>query len=135
MCNSLFLLYNLYIIIVYIQYTPSYITYTHDTSDTHYHIAKIIDITEDVVTIWHMYTRSTKIKTAMWKPLHVLPKSNQISVKKPKVLNAKNQKLTSKLTRLNLQNKIVMINVGIRNQQITTGSINTLKSTKTRLGK
>ena len=107
----------------------TYIAYTYNKSDTHYHIAKIIDITEDIVTIWHMYTRSTKIKTAIWKPLYVLPKSNQISVKKPKVLNAKNQKLTSKLTRLNLQNKIVVTNVGIRNQQITTGSINILNNT------
>jgi hypothetical protein len=107
----------------------TYIAYRYTNSGTHYHVAKITDITDGVATIWHLYTRSDQIKTAIWKPLYILPRTNRLTLKKPKVLNVNNQKLTSTITVLSLQTIIIATNIAMKNKQITAASIDVLHDT------
>ena len=108
----------------------TYIAYRITNSEKHYHIAKITDITDGIATIWHMSTTSTNIRTANWNMIYLKPKSNIITVKKPKVLNADTLKLCSKLTTISLQTMIVMTNVGLKQNKLTFQSIQKLKKSK-----
>ena len=108
----------------------TFIAYRYKLTEKHYHIAKIIDITDGIATMWHHYTRSNQIKTAIWKPLYILPRTNTLSVKKPKVLNADNQKLTSNIEVTALQTIQIATNIAMNKKQITQSSIDILEDTK-----
>ena len=62
--------------------------------------------------------------------IYLKPKSNIITVKKPKVLNADTLKLCSKLTTISLQTMIVMTNVGLKQNKLTFQSIQKLNKSQ-----
>ena len=108
----------------------TFVAYRYTNTQPYYHIAQIEDITNDVATLWHYFTRSKVLKTAVWKPLYHKPKTNQITIKKPLVLNVNDTKLRSTIKLSSVQMIQVATNLTMNNKQLSQTSIDILKATK-----
>ena len=76
-----------------------------------------------------MSTSNPHLKTARWTTLYLSPRTNLITVRKPKVINAESHKLCSRLRLLSLESMVILSNVGINQHKITTLSRQSLKAT------
>ena len=77
-----------------------------------------------------MSTSNQHLQHARWTTLYLSPRTNLITVRKPRVINAETHKLCSTLRLLSLETMVVLTNVGITQHKITTLSRKTLEKTK-----
>ena len=61
----------------------SFIALLDDTDDNRYHIAKVIDITDDNTTVHYHGTMSRQLRGAAWKPLFHHPGTNEVTLHTP----------------------------------------------------
>jgi len=64
----------------------SYVAVLDDDEDRNYHIAQVIDITDEITTIHYLGTGGRNLRGAQWKKLYHLPGSNEISVHEPRTI-------------------------------------------------
>ena len=64
----------------------SYVAVLDDSEDKHYHIAQVIDITDENTTIHYLGTGGRQLRGAKWKKLYHLPGSNAISTEEPQTI-------------------------------------------------
>jgi len=64
----------------------SYVAVLDDSEDRNYHIAQVIDITDENTTIHYLGTGGRQLRGALWKKLYHLPGSNEISVHEPQTI-------------------------------------------------
>ena len=48
----------------------SYVAVMDDSEDDHYHIAKVIEMTDDLTTLHYLGTGSKTLRSAAWKPMY-----------------------------------------------------------------
>ena len=61
----------------------SFIAVLDDIDDQRYHLAKVIDIHDDLVTVHYYATRSQNIVNAVWKPLWMTPRRKEVTWVEP----------------------------------------------------
>ena len=108
----------------------SYVAYTTPQSLTHYHLAKIVDITNDIVTVWHMGTRNQHARSAVWKPFYIDPITTELTVVRPNNINATNYRLTSKIKLRQLSLLTQLPNVTLVRDKISHDALTTLNTLK-----
>ena len=64
----------------------SYVAVLDDSEDRHYHVAQVIDITDENTTIHYLGTGGRNLRGAQWKKLYHLPGSNTISTVEPRTI-------------------------------------------------
>lgn len=64
----------------------SYVAVKDDSDDDHYHIAEVIDVTDENTTIHYLGTNGRQLRGALWKKLYHLPGSNEISTAEPQTI-------------------------------------------------
>ena len=64
----------------------SYVAVLDDSEDRHYHVAQVIDITDENTTIHYLGTGGRNLRGAQWKKLYHLPGSNAISTVEPRTI-------------------------------------------------
>ena len=64
----------------------SYVAVLDDSEDRYYHVAQVIDITDENTTIHYLGTKGRQLRGALWKKLYHLPGSNEISVEEPQTI-------------------------------------------------
>ena len=105
----------------------TYVAYKSPQSPNHYHIGKILDITDDIATIWHMGTRNRHARSAVWKPYYIDPVSTDLTIVRPNVINDMDYRLTSKIKTRQLSLITHLPNVVLVRNNISHDSLQTLQ--------
>ena len=67
-------------------------------TDTQYHIAKVIDITGTITTLWYAGTRGKNLKTAVWKFIYHTPgTAGTYQHTQPKCMNPEDFRFTGSI--------------------------------------
>jgi len=64
----------------------SYIAVLDDSEDKYYHVAQVIDITDENTTIQYLGTNGKRLRGAQWHKLYHLPGSRDISIHEPQTI-------------------------------------------------
>ena len=72
----------------------SFIAVLDDVDDQRYHLAKVIDIHDDLVTVHYYATRSQNIVNAVWKPLWMTPRRKEVTWVAPQGINKDSLRFT-----------------------------------------
>ena len=106
----------------------TYLAYRMTNQETNYHLAKIVDITDNIATIWHMCTKGRHLRSAKWYPLYTNPNGHGVLMKRPNIINAADYKLISKMTVISLHCVTVVPKIKFRNHKILFDSIQELNN-------
>jgi len=94
----------------------SYVAVLDDNEDRHYHIAQVIDITDENTTIHYLGTNGRNLRGALWKKLYHLPGSNEISDQEPRAFVRNWMRFTGVIrTGVGDDSLIVLANLGFTN--------------------
>ncbi len=94
----------------------SYVAVIDDTEDRHYHVAQVIDITDENTTIHYLGTNSRQLRGATWRKLYHLPGSNEISEHEPQTIVRNWMRFTGVIrTGAGDDSLIVLANLGFTN--------------------
>lgn len=95
----------------------TYVAVLDSSDDTHYHIAKILDVGEHTTTVHYHATYGRRLRSATWKPLFQLPHTNQIAMVKPNTINRDHTQWTGTIDTLPTgEGLIILANVGMTAQ-------------------
>ena len=91
----------------------SYVACLDDIDDTHYHIAKVLSIVEDIVTVRYYGTKHSLLKQAVWRPLWHNEHTDSVTFRKPKVINLDDLKYTGSFSLSQDKDQLIILhNVG-----------------------
>ena len=91
----------------------SYVAVLDNTEDNHYHMAQVIDITDQSTTLHYMGTRSNRIRDAKWTKLYHHPGSGDVLTHQPQNLVRNWMRYTGIIdTKSNDESLIILPNVG-----------------------
>ena len=94
----------------------SYIAVKDDSDDTNYHIAEVIDVTDENTTIHYLGTNGRQLRGALWKKLYHLPGSNEISTHEPRTIVRNWMRFTGVIrNEVGEDSLIVLANLGFTN--------------------
>ena len=94
----------------------SYVAVKDDSDDDHYHIAEVIDVTDENTTIHYLGTNGRQLRGALWKKLYHLPGSNEISTAEPQTIVRHWMRFTGVIrTEVGEDILIVLANLGFTN--------------------
>ena len=101
--------------------------------DTHYHIAKILDLGEHTTTVHYYATYGNRLRSATWKPLYQLPHTNQIVMEKPDTINRNRTQWTGTVdTQPVGKGLIILSNIGMTaNMKVNSRARKILRSMTT----
>ena len=110
----------------------------HDEEDEphidKYHIAKVLDVTDDNIKVWYYGTYQKSIKQAKWKPIYVI--NQKYSFEKPRSIRRHEMRLTNVIDKSNIY--LSKIQITPKGQIISRKSrlqLSNLKLNHHRLGK
>jgi hypothetical protein len=106
----------------------SYVAVLDAESDTHYHLAQVTDITDQLTTLHYLGTKSKNLRSAKWTKLFHHPGSGQVVFHEPNTLVRRWRRFEGSIdTRLPQDSLIIMANVGFTsNMRINAASRNIL---------
>ena len=114
----------------------SYVAVLDDSEDRHYHVAQVIDITDENTTIHYLGTGAKNIRGAQWKKLYHLPGSNEISTAEPQTIVRDWMRFTGTIrTGAGEDSLIILANLGFtspRSMRINAKTRDILKRTRLR---
>ena len=91
----------------------SYVAVLDDNEDRHYHIAQVIDITDENTTIHYLGAGGRNLRSAQWKKLYHLPGSNEISTAEPQTIVRNWMRFTGTIrTGAGEDSLIILANIG-----------------------
>ena len=92
----------------------SFVAILDRTDDTHYHIAKIMNLDEHTTTVHYYATYGNRLRSATWRPLYQLPHTNQIVMDKPNTINRNRTQWTGTIDTLPIgEGLIILSNIGM----------------------
>ena len=92
----------------------TFVAVLDSTDDTHYHIAKILNVDEHTTTLHYYATYGPRLRTATWRPLYQLPHTNQIVMKKPDTINRNHTQWTGTIDTLPAGDSLIILpNIGM----------------------
>lgn len=106
----------------------TYLAYRITNQEQHYHLAKIVDITDNIATIWHMCTTGRNLRSAKWYPLYNNPNGDGFLMKRPNIINATDYRLISRMTVISLHCITAVPKIKFRNHKILFESIQELNA-------
>ena len=114
----------------------SYVAVLDDSEDRNYHVAQVIDITDENTTIHYLGTGARNLRGAQWKKLYHLPGSNEISTAEPQTIVRNWMRFTGTIrTGAGEDSLIILANLGFTGPDTMRLNINTrniLKKTNKR---
>ena len=106
----------------------SYVAVLDDSEDRHYHVAQVIDITDENTTIHYLGTGGRNLRGAQWKKLYHLPGSNTISTVEPRTIVRNWMRFTGTIrTGTGEDSLIILANLGFTGPNIMRINSNTRK--------
>ena len=92
----------------------SFIAVLDDVDDQRYHLAKVIDIHDDLVTVHYYATRSQNIVNAVWKPLWMTPRRKEVTWVEPQGINKESLRFTGTFSIADDKDDLIILsNVGL----------------------
>ena len=92
----------------------SFVAVLDAAGDNHYHIAKILSIDEHTTRIHYYATYGARLRSATWKPLYLLPHTNQIVMRQPDTIGRNQTKWTGVIdTKPTGEGLIILANIGM----------------------
>ena len=83
-------------------------------TDSHYHIAKVVDVNENTTHLHYYATKSKRLRGAKWEPLYTLPNSNRVVTVQPDTIDRDCRQYMGVIdTRPIDDNLIILANVGM----------------------
>ena len=110
----------------------SFIALLDDTDDRRYHVAKVIDITDDNTTVHYHGTMSRQLRGAKWSPLHHHPGTNEVTLHAPANLVRGWTRFTGVIETRSLDDSLIILaNLGLTDtMRINATTRNLLNRTK-----
>ena len=94
----------------------SYIAVKDDSEDNHFHIAEVIDVTDENTTIHYLGTNGRQLRGAKWQKLYHLAGSNEITTHAPTTIVRDWMRFTGVIrTEVGEDSLIVLANLGFTN--------------------
>lgn len=94
----------------------SYVAVLDKETDTYYHIAKVINIDENVTKLHYLATKSKELRSAIWMPLHHHPHSHKIVLAKPGAIHRTFARYTGVVTTCEREDSLIILpNIGFTN--------------------
>ena len=91
----------------------SYIACLDDIDDAQYHIAKVLSIVDDIITVWYHGTKHKALKHAVWKPLWHNEHTDAVSFHKPTAINLDDLRFTGSFSLSHDKDQLIILpNVG-----------------------
>ena len=91
----------------------SYIACLDDIDDAQYHIAKVLSIVDDIITVWYYGTKHKALKHAVWKPLWHDEHTDAVSFHKPTAINLDDLRFTGSFSLSHDKDQLIILpNVG-----------------------
>ena len=92
----------------------SFIAVLDDIDDQRYHLANVIDIHDDLVTVHYYATRSQNIVNAVWKPLWMTPRRKEVTWVEPQGINKESLRFTGTFSIADDKDDLIILsNVGL----------------------
>ena len=90
-------------------YVNSYVAVLDEEGDEHYHIAKVLNITEHHTSLHYMGTRSKALRSAKWKLMYHRLNGNGVRTYDPNVITAAHAPLTGDIDTLPRDTSLIVL--------------------------
>ena len=91
----------------------SYVACLDDIDDDHYHIARVLSIVDDIITVWYYGTKHSILRHAVWKPLWHDEHTDSVGFHKPTAINLDDLKFTGSFSLSYDKDQLIIIpNIG-----------------------
>ena len=112
----------------------SYIAVLDDENDQHYHMAQVIDMTDQITTIHYMGTKSRRLRDAKWIKLFHHPGTGDVVTEQPQNLIRHWTRFTGVIDTKPIEDSLIILpNVGFTNSmRVNANSRNALGRFKLR---
>jgi transposase InsO family protein len=110
----------------------SYIAALDGAEHDNYHIAQVIDITDDLLTLHYMGTGSNNLRSAIWKYMYHNPNGVGVKYFNPNTMTAENSRFTGTIENLALEDSLIILpNLGFDDRmRLSRDTIKILKTFK-----
>jgi hypothetical protein len=95
----------------------SYVAVLDDTDDTNYHVAQVIDFTDDLTTLHYLATGSKTLRSAVWKYMYHSPTGVGYKYFDPNTMTRDHKRLTGTIDTRPIEDSLIILpNLGFNNE-------------------